>query len=158
MARLCRKSGRLGRVKSISQLREMRREFRRRIGDGHDPSAFKGHLPKPPVLGKGPVRALDTPALVVREGAVQKNCAGSYLEQILNEQIYLYRLVSPQRCTVSLIKEKRGWQLGDIKASCNDSPSGAAIEAVHGWLGEQLPSALDHLEDESECGDEMIPF
>ena len=53
------------------------------------------------------------------EGDEQKNCVGIYGYDVAEGRVYIYRVKSPVRGTLSLIKTSGGWRPGEFMLSCN---------------------------------------
>jgi len=93
-----------------------------------------GGFPVPPVPETPSIVPITTPAMLVEEGRVQKNCAGDYMSQAARGTLAFYRVLAPQRCTLSLKKRGGRWVIDQLKATCNAQPSIGAVQAVSMWL------------------------
>jgi hypothetical protein len=153
LRRQCRPGWRLPVFRSIKQMREL-------VADLEDERArIRGAppFPPPPVPGSDsldllgdvtvergtaapngadPIEILPITEMreLVREGDEQKNCAASYAHEVLAGEVYLYRMLAPQRATLALVRSGSGWKLDDIRASCNRRVGKRAHSAVERWL------------------------
>ncbi|MCK5806385.1 MAG: hypothetical protein KAI66_26370, partial [Lentisphaeria bacterium] len=79
-------------------------------------------FPPPPVVpgpesGIKPIRALSE---LITEAEMQRNCCVNYAHRILAGDYYIYRVTSPVRATLSLLRASDGvWQIGQLLAACN---------------------------------------
>ena len=88
----------------------------------------------PPVPGTPTIVPITTPAMLAEEGRLQNNCAADYLTRAARGTLAFYRVLAPQRCTLSLRKRRGRWEVDQLKAACNAAPSAAAVQAVGRWL------------------------
>jgi hypothetical protein len=93
-----------------------------------------GGFPAPPVPGTASIVPITTPAMLAEEGRIQKNCAADYMGQAERGTLAFYRVLAPQRCTLSLKKRRGRWDVDQLKGACNASPSTAVAQAVTLWL------------------------
>jgi len=99
-------------------------------------------LGAPPVRGiPGQIEPLRTLVGLYDEGVEQRNCLtrlGARREGRLGRQ-YFYRLLEPQRCTISLRRCSEAgaatpWAVHDFKSADNGEPNEGAKQAVRDWL------------------------
>lgn len=94
-------------------------------------------FPDPPVAGTAQIEPVDSALKLVEEGRVQRNCVASYLDRIVrHRQVYIYRMLWPERCTLALRHRGGAWVPSEMARACNQPPSEAAVQAVREWLGE----------------------
>lgn len=92
-------------------------------------------FPPPPVPGTDAFVPITTYADLVAEGKIQHNCVASYARRIVSERAYVYRVLEPQRATLSLCIGPGGdWRCGQLKAARNRRPSPHTVKAVDTWL------------------------
>jgi len=94
-------------------------------------------LGDPPVRGiPGVVEPLTTARDLQTEAREQHNCIGNpeFLLEILRGQLYVYRILEPERCTLALRPDGYEWRIGELKAKANREAPGAAYESVEAWL------------------------
>ena len=94
-------------------------------------------FPQPPFKGTDYIIPLKTPEALYEEGKIQHNCVVSYSEQVaLIRNIYIYRMLKPERCTLEIMRSSSRWTLAQLKASCNQNSSAEAKLAAEQWLDE----------------------
>lgn len=93
-------------------------------------------FPRPPVKGlAGSIVPIQSAADLIQEGIEQRNCVASYAGRVLSRESYIYRILTPERATLELVRMNgRRWQLGEFKAAGNSLPSQATIDLVEAWL------------------------
>jgi hypothetical protein len=72
--------------------------------------------------------------MLIEEGRRQKNCAADYAKLIADGTMALSRVLSPERCTLSLRVSRGRWVFDQLKAACNAAVSPATERAVAEWL------------------------
>ena len=82
---------------------------------------------------------------------IRDNCVSGYLNQVLNGHVYIYKVWSPERATLSLVRSHAGWKLGELSGICNQSVSESTRHEVNKWLSP--PREINY--DEIDCD---IPF
>ena len=103
--------------------------------------AASGPLARAPFPGTGSIVPLTTVAALREEGRSQHNCVGSYGRSIAAGRVAVYRVLEPERATLSLRLGRRGWCLEQIKAARNRPVSAATRHAVCAWLDEEKERA-----------------
>jgi len=92
-------------------------------------------LPQPPLPGTQHIVALVTEGQLEDEGRVQHNCVGGYARRVHASERYIYRVMSPERATLSILKGPDGcWRIGDLRLSCNRPVAPETRKAVQDWL------------------------
>lgn len=92
-------------------------------------------LPLPPLPGAEHILPLTTTADLRLEGRKQHNCVGSYTPAVLKGRIYVYRVLEPERATLSIRPGFGGaWFINELKCACNKDTSKATRVAVLEWL------------------------
>jgi hypothetical protein len=85
--------------------------------------------------GSENIIALKSPDLVIEEAHCQRNCVISYAGDIADGGIYLYRVLQPERATLSIVPDENGrWQLGQLLRAHNKPVSEATHQAVVQWF------------------------
>jgi len=80
-------------------------------------------FPAPPVAGDDNIVPICDVRTLVEEGREQHNCVADMLPHILQGTTFVYRVYSPERCTLSLERTHTGWHLGQLKRACNQAPA-----------------------------------
>jgi len=98
-------------------------------------------LGPPPIVGvAGQIEPLESTRAVYDEGVAQHNCLTDlqYLLDCTRANKYIYRVLTPERCTIALRRAPKanaaGWVLDDFKAAANVAPGDEACELVTDWL------------------------
>lgn len=103
-----------------------------RLADGRLRSC---RFPPPPVPGTEDILPLRAPEALVDEGRKQHNCVAGYVERVAGGDTYIYRVLRPQRATLSLVRWPGGrWQIGELLQVGNHPVSAATRRAVEAWL------------------------
>jgi hypothetical protein len=130
-----------GPVSSTGQIRERIEAMRRQLREVGDLPA-DGPLPDPPVPGiPGAIEPLRTVQDVHLEGKRMRHCVRLYLRPVLEGRVALYRVLQPQRATLSLVPKGRRWRLGQLSRFANRQPSWECFAAVKHWLRTHTPPA-----------------
>ena len=92
-------------------------------------------FPPPPVSATDSIVPLRTPQALVEEGRKQHNCVAGYAERVAGGDTYIYRVLAPQRATLSLVRwSGGGWQIGELLRAGNSPVSAATRRSVREWL------------------------
>jgi hypothetical protein len=99
-----------------------------------DPPPFPP-APLPPSSPNLVLEPLLTESDLLEEGRIQSNCVGVYGSCVHRGRMYLYRLLSPERATLSIVLNKFGkWQLDEIKCFQNTEVLPETLSAVQEWV------------------------
>lgn len=91
-------------------------------------------FPDPPLSGdRERIVPICDVRTLVEEGRRQHNCAAGMLSSILQGNIFLYQVNSPERCTLSMVHSGTAWELGELKGPCNAEPGMLTRTAVAAW-------------------------
>lgn len=89
----------------------------------------------PPIKGTPDIIPLQSAWELRAEGQQQHNCVGSYTHRVESGQCYIYRVLKPQRATLSIVKTPAGeWAIGELNAICNSPADDRTRRAVYNWL------------------------
>jgi len=92
-------------------------------------------FPAPPMAGTDTIIPLRTILELSIEGNRQHNCVGGYANRVLSGKCYIYRILKPQRATLSIFKTASGeWEIGELLVACNNSVMEETRQAVSDWL------------------------
>jgi len=104
-------------------------------------------FPPPPVKGSEFIVPITTVRELIEEGRLQHNCVASYIEWIaLHQRVFIYRVLWPERCTLSIIRRSNKWIMSELKRACNESPSEATRRVVADWFAQSLSGNAGHIE------------
>lgn len=97
----------------------------------------------PPLEGNAHIIPLTTRAELQAEGRSQSNCVGSYFPSVQRGSCYIYKVLWPQRCTLSIKKNTKGrWKRNELKTARNRGTSATTKKIVDAWIeGAQSPSS-----------------
>jgi hypothetical protein len=91
-------------------------------------------LPDPPIPDIHEIQAIRTPQSLLIEGEVQSNCAASLLPDIVDGHLFLYRVIHPERATLSIRKRSGKWDIYELEAERNQAVSDETRKVVQKWL------------------------
>ena len=91
-------------------------------------------FPMPPVAGSEFIVPLLNVVDLVAEGRAQHNCVASYARLARSGRVALYRVLVPDRATLSLTRDERRWRISELKGVCNRQVSPHTYEMVRRWL------------------------
>ncbi|MEI8141008.1 MAG: PcfJ domain-containing protein [bacterium] len=94
-------------------------------------------FPPPPIPGTETIVPLESYAELKRESDTQNNCVGrgrTYAEKVLSGEIYIYRVLAPDRHTLSIVKRGGCWQIGELQMHRNSGCTQATRMVVNHWL------------------------
>jgi hypothetical protein len=79
---------------------------------------------------------------LIHEGNAQNNCVATYAERVQHRCIFIYRVLKPERATLSIVRSADGdWQIGELKRRSNAAVSPITRQLVENWLDEYALSA-----------------
>jgi len=92
-------------------------------------------FPAPPIAGTDDIIPLRTALELSIEGNRQHNCVGDYANLVHSGKCYIYRILKPQRATLSIVKTASGeWAIGELFTACNNHVDEKTEQAVSDWL------------------------
>lgn len=106
-------------LRSISQLKEMHDEA---VGvyNAITKAASLLPFPAPPYPGKKTfIEPITCDQNLQDEGLEMAHCVGFYTRAVQLGEVYVYRVLSPVRATLSIRRNSQGWQLDDIRGMSN---------------------------------------
>ena len=93
---------------------------------------------EPPVRGCDGIIPIRNVYELCEEAREQRNCVASLAWNITDGKIFIYRMISPERATVSLRQKNGVWTLDEVAAAGNQPVSTKALAAITDWLGIEL--------------------
>lgn len=93
-----------------------------------------GNFPSPPVEVMDGIEPLSSWLELLEEGATMHHCVGSYDIPVATGEVFIYRMVHPERLTISLEFRNKQWVIGEVRSYCNANPSPSALDFVRRWL------------------------
>ncbi len=104
--------------------------------------AEAARLPEPPLPGTPDIVPIVTCSQLVEEGRAQHNCVASYSGRVRKGELYIYRVLTPERATLSITKGADGcWEIQQLYRACNQPVSDACRAEVQQWLDQYSFSA-----------------
>ena len=93
-------------------------------------------FPPPPMPGTGDIIPLTTEAELIKEGEDQHNCVGGYNKLVKDGNFYVYRVLQPERATLSVVRgADGGWLRSELKTAGNARPNPETVRHVDNWVG-----------------------
>ena len=105
-----------------------------------NPNEIDWIVPPPPVPGLSDlILPLDSADKIREHGEVHSNCVVTYIEDVAegNCYLYAYRLLCDEKVeegTISLVRHRANWLLGEHEAKNFVSVSEAAHDVISTWL------------------------
>jgi hypothetical protein len=94
-----------------------------------------GPLPKPPLEDSQTIKAIRSIGELIAEGREQNHCAATYVQSIRSGRLFIYKLLQPERATLSIIRGPSGeWGLQQIRAHSNALVKKSTLSHVKKWL------------------------
>lgn len=119
--------------RSLAGLRRLHDELVARQNREGEPATLTLRLPPAPVSGTESIVPLTTPAEILEEGRAMHHCVFSYVREVARGSTYIYRVLEPERATVSLVKRGDGWSIGQLCGIANARVAPATAAAVFDW-------------------------
>jgi hypothetical protein len=124
-------------LQSIARVREVHDEvsveYLRREGLPNLDVRF----PQPPLPGTAEIVPIRTCVDLIEEGRTQNNYVATYAERIHYRRTFIYRVLKPERATLSIIPGEDGdWEISELKARGNTPGSPKTERCVQSWLDE----------------------
>lgn len=98
-----------------------------------------GEYPQPPLSPVEGIEPLTSWLELLEERATMRHCVGSYDIPVALGATFIYRMVSPERLTISLERRNNTWITGEVRGSCNANPSPGALERIERWVNGHVP-------------------
>ncbi|MEO0414056.1 MAG: PcfJ domain-containing protein, partial [Verrucomicrobiota bacterium] len=123
--------------RSIEQVRQVHDDllsrYQRRLEQLKN--AVGGEFPAPPFMGvDGAIEPLTTAKELVLEGEEQENCVGTYAKRVRSGEIFIYRVLRPQRATLSIKKVGSRWEISELEIKYNCPVNDETEDYVRLWL------------------------
>ncbi len=91
-------------------------------------------LPPPPFPGTEAVVPLTTTFDLVGEGLRMRHCAGSMAGAVAAGEVFLYRVLAPERATLAIEQGDAGWRVRDLRGRWNQDVAASTWDAIEAWL------------------------
>jgi len=133
---------------SLRKLVQTKESLELRLALGED--CKRKRLPKPPLppikSSKVDIQALTSVRSLWREGDAMGNCVMTYAKPILSGTHYAYKILSPERATILLVKREEDWYPVEIRTHKNVPASSEVVDLVHAWAG-TVPTGKEVFDD-----------
>lgn len=96
-------------------------------------------LPPPPLPGNDDIEPITTIGALVDEAERQRHCVGTYVMSIQNGRRAIYRVLRPERATLSLHCHNGRWAIEELRAKANARVRPETEAAVRAWFSAALP-------------------
>lgn len=100
-------------------------------------------LPPPPFPGGAGIVPLSTIGDLVEESDRQRNCVATYADAVLEGEVAIYRVESPERATLSLRRRDDRWELDELRAAENAAVDLDTRRRVVSWLRAARRGVID---------------
>ena len=113
-------------------------------------------IPPPPISGNEFIQPIQTPQELAEEGRQMGHCVASYLRDIHRGRVAVYRVLAPERATLSLRvigRETLHWAIDQLFLARNQEPSAATHQAVRSWFAKSSSVAPN---SEDATGEQAI--
>jgi hypothetical protein len=99
-------------------------------------------IPPPPLPDTQQIRALRSIEDVYEEASEQENCVWSLLPHLVSGKLFLYRVLAPERATLSLDYQDGLYRLEELERACNEPVSPDTEAYVQQWIKEANGAAI----------------
>ncbi len=132
----------LPQFQSLARLREAHDVISTAYLRLEQPSLKAFRFPRPPLRGTGSIVPICTIEELIEEGRGQNNCVATYAERIQARSTFIYRVLKPERATLSIVKGFDGdWQISELQQRGNTGASDLTHRTVQSWLDQHALSA-----------------
>lgn len=124
-------------IRSVREFNDrIETEFRDRMQKLHQIQIEQEELlGTPPLEGTDNIVPISTISGLLAEGKEMRNCVASYIHKIKNGEIYIYKVLSPERATMSISQRFDGsWYYVELKLKRNKAVSWKTQTEVNAWL------------------------
>lgn len=125
---------RVGPLRSVKALRRVHDELAERPNLRANEELASIAIPPPPVAGTDAIVPLVSGAELLAEGREMHHCVASYIRRVAAGQVYVYRVLAPERATLSLRSDRDGWELEQIQGLANAPVEHETVLQVEAWL------------------------
>ncbi len=138
------------RIRSIDQLETLNLELNVELDALASASMSVSAFPASPIPAvPGVIEPIASPGELKHEGVVMRNCAVSYAPHLMQGFVHLFRVLRPERATLSIVRKDGRWVLDQCLAARNENVSQPTLCAVVQWLAEGQERAFDQVVPET---------
>lgn len=129
-------------LQSVARVRQVHDEISTEYLRIEAPGMGSFRFPRPPLRGTADIVPICTMEELVAEGRAQSNCVATYAERVQSRHTFIYRVLKPERATLSIVRGPDGdWQISELERCGNSGVSGITRRLVQSWLDEHALSA-----------------
>ena len=63
-----------------------------------------------------------------------RHCVGSYDIPVSLGEVFIYRMMRPERLTISVEYKNEAWVVGEVRGVCNANPSEGSLDLIRRWV------------------------
>lgn len=113
---------------------ERYREVRHRIDAIRREGTDNFSRPPLPAL-RDKIEPIVSPEGLAAESEEQGNCVSTYARRVRRGDTFIYRVFSPERCTLSIVRSPGGdWKIGELEARFNTGAKPETRDFVQAWV------------------------
>lgn len=135
----------IGKIQSVDHLHGVHEEvtagYRRRLRQleqANSEEVGNHWFRTPPLPGiPGKIEPITSADGLVNEGELQNNCVGSYASRVRSGTTYIYKVLDPERATLSLTRsdtDSLDWQISELEVRSNQPVSRVTEQFISDWL------------------------
>ena len=122
-------------IQSLERLLSMHAEVSTKFLNKCPHGSGDPRLPAPPLRGTRDIVPILTINDLVDEGKCQHNCVATYAERVKRRTTFIYRVLRPERATLSIVRGEDGdWRIDELECGGNSRTADITRIAVEAWL------------------------
>ena len=126
---------RLGGIKTLAALHQRSLEANEDVQRYVEMQQKRFLFPAPPFPGTADIIPLTDGKELLEEGRQQRNCVGGYGERVARGEVFIYRILAPERATLAIEPSAGGgYEIQQLKRACNQPVAQATLQSVQRWL------------------------
>jgi len=123
------------RSKNTNELRVLHDRLAYKLNQEVIEGLAEGNFPEPPILGTDSIIPITGARELALEGKIQHHCVRSYEDPILNNEYYVYRVLTPERATLGLALHKElPPSIDQVLLSWNKPVSKETRNMIESWM------------------------
>ena len=99
-------------------------------------------FPSPPFEDTPQIQAIFSPEEAIVEGIMQANCVGTLLPSLAAGKLFLYRVLSPERATLSIRRKSGIWSIDALETEESHRVSDETRTFVQKWLRKNVGATV----------------
>lgn len=120
---------------SVAKLRQTHHDVGVEYCERMEEARLNCKFPPPPLPGTKEIVPLSSPEELTAEGRTQRNCVASYAKWVESGTGYIYRVLHPERATLSIVPGPGGeWEIQQLKLAHNEPVALVTEHFVTVWL------------------------